>query len=190
MISRWRKYHWQATSSQTAQTLECFDSLFSSPKSLSISNTHISREDVKEIGKLLTNSTGNSPQLRNLLISFNTLTDCVQELLAEDSHNKLQVLGMRKTQLNQNDLRYFGNAVLSSALPDLIYLDLSENNLFEMEVDLENLILACTAKKMETCMKIYLIDNNLSESLITRVQTICRGTNVTVIFGENEEIPG
>ena len=43
---------------------------------------------------------------------------------------------------------------------------------------MENLILACTAQNRTQLMTIYLKDNYLSEDFFSRIETICRGTNV------------
>ena len=106
------------------------------------------------------------------------MTNCVADLVPNDRPIGLEVLWMQRTSLSREDLRHIRQAVFSGSLPRLSSLDLSENNLFTMEEDLVDLVLACKAQDKRQRMTIYLKDNGLSEDFISRIETICRGTNV------------
>ena len=149
---------------------------FSWLRSLSLNETQLSAEDVRVIGRSLRET---HHQLRRLFISFNTLTDCVAGLIpVGEPLENLEVLWMQRTSLSCVDIRHLGQAVILGSLPCLSSLDLSNNGLFIIEGDLENLILACTAQYRRQRMTIYLKDNYLSEDSLSRIETICRGTNV------------
>ena len=151
-------------------------SSFSVLKSLSLNDTQLSAEDVRVIGRSLRET---HLQLRRLFISFNTLTDCVAGLIpVGEQLENLEVLWMQRTSLSREDIRHLGLAVVSGSLPRLSSIDLSNNGLFTIEGDLENLILACTARYRRQRMTIYLKDNYLSEDFLSRIETICQGTNV------------
>ena len=144
--------------------------------SLSLSETQLAPEDVKFIGTSLRWSLR---FLRRLCVSFNTLTNCVADLIPDNEQlDNLEVLWMQRTKLSLEDVKHLGQAVISGSLPSLASLDLSENDLFTMEGDFENLILACTAQYRKRHMGICLKNNFLSEEFLSRIETICQGTRV------------
>ena len=143
---------------------------------MSLNETQLSPKDVRVIGRSLKET---HRRLRRLFISFNTLTYCVSDLIpVGEPLENLEVLWMQRTGPSCVDIRHLGQAVVSGLLPCLSSLDLSNNGLFIMEGDYENLILACTAQYTTQRMTIYLKDNYLSENFLSRIETICQGTNV------------
>ena len=148
----------------------------SSLKSLSLNGTQLTPEDIRLIGICLRET---HCHLRRLFISFNTLTDCVADLIPTDeSLANLEVLWMRSTNLSRRDIKHLGRAVVLGSLPSLFSLDLSENDLFTTEGDLDSLILACTAEYRRHGMNIHLEDTYLSDEFLARVEGICHQTNV------------
>ena len=170
----------------------CFDGTFNnlftmSPvsllQSMTLNETELSPKDFRVIGGSLREI---HRQLRRLFISFNTLTNCVASLIPDDEPlANLEVLWMQRTSLTREDIRHLGRAVVSGSLPRLSSINLSNNDLFTMEGDLGNLVLACTAQYRTQRMTIYLKDNYLSEDFLSRIEAVCQGTNVVPTF----EIP-
>ena len=122
----------------------CFSNLMSRPLfsssliSLSLTETQLSPQDVRVIGRYLRQELRG---LRLLFISFNTLTNCVADLIPSDKPIGLEVLGMQRTSLSREDLRHLKKVMFSGSLPCLSSLDLSENGLSTMEEDLVGLVL-------------------------------------------------
>ena len=171
---------WRVLSLAGNSLTNSFDNWFLPPcsllKSLSLNETQLSPKDVRVIGRSLRET---HHQLRRLFISFNTLTNCVSDLIPVDEPlENLEVLWMQRTSPSCVDIRHLGQTVVSGLLPCLSSVDLSNNDLFTIEGDLENLILACTAQYRRQRMTIYLKDNYLSEDFLSRIETICQGTNV------------
>ena len=77
------------------------------------------------------------PKLKSLDLSDNTLTDCLFDLLGEDSRlASLSSLNLNRCELSSADVKLLGIAGLNGKLRNIKLLDISDNNLANLTEDL------------------------------------------------------
>ena len=91
---------------------------------LDLVETKMSRADVMNVASSM--QSGNFPQIKHMILSGNTLTDCLGELFKADYPN-LEYLWLDNTSLSNNDIKSLSEAVQHGTLPKLNQLDLSNN---------------------------------------------------------------
>ena len=94
---------------------------------LHLAHTVLNKEDLKHLLSIA----HKLPKLRHLDLSRYTLTGCLSSFLPDPHPGlpKLEVLNLRRTALNKEDLQHFSNITQSNKLPKLRELDLKGNRL-------------------------------------------------------------
>ena len=145
-----------------------------SPIILDLSDTHMSPELLKSICQLTS-----VVKLKELDLSWNTLTGCLHHLLSEP-HQGLQSLvrlNLGKTELNKNDIEALTRALQRHMLPGLKELDLANNNLNTMERETEELIRTCVTHHQRE-MTLSLWGNDLPKEVEEKWNRLCQETHV------------
>ncbi len=117
---------------------------FPSLEILDLLDTHLNQEDVESLGEAV--RVGKLPQLKMLELWGNTLTGCLKDIFGGPNHPgfpSLEVLDLRKTHLNREDVESLSEAVWAGKLPQLKVLNLDCNDLSHMEREVDDLIAAC-----------------------------------------------
>ena len=163
---------------------------------LALASTELSKQDVKAIS--IAASERKLPQLNMLVLSFNNLTDCLEDFIPieEDSltfYETLKLLGLHGTRLNRRDIMGLSKGLMHHRFPALQTLDIGSNNLtgdigklLQGASEIENLYLANTNLTMDdlkqlssnlntSCMQLHLLENKLTTivgELFTESKTI------------------
>ena len=142
-------------------------------KILRLNNSELSTTDLE----ILANSihTGKLPELCELDLSNNTLTNCLRYLLGfeiEGQSLSFCRLLLENTRLNKDDVHSLSTALMFIKLPKLKLLSLKENSLCSIEQDVEMLIQSFrefTINLDGQGMRLDLRGNNFSEEFTERM---------------------
>ncbi len=103
---------------------------FPSLEILDLGKTALNWEDVKSLSEAV--RAGKLPYLKELKLSWNTLTGCLKDLFGGPDHPgflSLEILDLGKTDLNRENVESLGEAVQAGKLPQLKKLNLKWNTL-------------------------------------------------------------
>ena len=144
---------------------------------LELTDTGLSKSDVKALSTTLDNN--KLPQLKELYLSENSLTGCLEDLLSERSQlHGLNLLWLCGTALCRADVRALAEAMKAGRLPHLSSLNLEKNNLVTMIEDTENLFGQCLARFADQCLMLDFENNNFLDEFRERMKSQCLGTCV------------
>ena len=152
-------------------------------QSLWLHNTELRSDDIRNLSYPF--CTGKLSELQGLDLSGNVLTGCLRELLGDVDHprfNSLEWLHMKNTHLNKDDVMHLTEAVRTSTLSKLWNLHLEENYLSSMEDELQILIATCVTSHKQRHLTVNLNDNGFSAAFRDKVESLYRGTHVTVCW--------
>ena len=148
-----------------------------------LSNTQLSKDDIKSISRASSN--GKLPALRGLSLSGNTMTGCMRDLLGSEDQPtfpSLEWLYMQNTQPSREDLVCLTEGIKAGKISKLWELRLQQNNLNCMENEVEHLIKICVTFHGQRHLTLNINDNNLSYQLRNKVESVYRGTNLAVCW--------
>ena len=159
-------------------------SKFSSLKTLYLQSTQLARADMRALGQV--NKT--YPNLRNLNLSYNVLTDCVGDLLRNtEGFPSISVICATETGLSSADINSFSEAVKTGKLRDLNMLNLENNALIEK--DIENLIDMCIKCYTDHSKIVLITENNFPVEFSKRLKQRWQGTRIALLGPGCNEIP-
>ena len=144
---------------------------------LNLEHTALKKDDVQHLSNIT--QSNKLPKLRDLSLSDNDMTGCLSSFLP-DSHPglpQLKELDLKRTELNKDDLKHLTHLIQTHKLPELGWLGLSWNRLYEMETDVGHLIEACVTHHQRE-LKLQLWHNNLSKVFRNKWEEHCKGTNI------------
>ena len=145
-----------------------------------LDKTQLSKADLRSLSEAV--HEGRMPELKDLNLANNTLTDCMKILFGGSDHyglNSLVHFKFENTKLNADDLTYLTEAVKSDKLPELIWLYLQKNQMCLMEPFVETLVQTCVARKKE--MLLYLDENGFSDEFHNRIKALCQRSKIHIM---------
>ena len=140
--------------------------------------THMAAELLKSICQLTS-----VVKLKELGLSFNTLTGSLHHLLSEPLQGlqSLEELYLEMTELNKKDIEALTRAVQRHMLPGLKVLNLKCNKLNTMQRETEELIRTCVIHhQRELTLRLWL--NDLSEEIKEKWNRLCQETHIKLWF--------
>ena len=145
-----------------------------------LDKTRLSKDDVRSLSEAV--HEGRIPELKDLNLADNTLTDCMKILLGGSDHygfNSLVHFKLENTKLGADDLTYLTEAVKSDKLPEIIWLYLQNNQLYLVERYVETLVQTFVARKKE--MLLYLDENGFSDEFNNKIEALCQGSKIHIM---------
>ena len=148
-----------------------------------LASAELSKQDIKAIS--IAASEGKLPELNMLELSFNSLTDCVEDFIPIEGDSRtlystFKLLALRGTELNRRDILSLSKGFMQHRFPALQTLDIGSNNLtgvigklLQGASEIENLHLANTNLTMDdlkelssnlntSCKQLHLLGNKLT----------------------------
>ena len=147
---------------------------------LSLNKTQLDKADVHSLSETV--HEGRIPELKDLNLANNTLTDCMKILLDGSDYygfNSLVHFKFENTKLSADDLTYLNEAVKSDKLPELIWLYLQKNQMCLIEPCVETLVQTCVIRKKE--MLLYLDENGFWDEFHNRIKGLCQGSKIHIM---------
>ena len=157
---------------------------YPSLENLWLDKTQLSKADVRSLSEAV--HEGRIPELKDLNLADNTLTDCMKILFGGSDHygfNSLVHFKLENTKLSADDLTYLTEAVKSDKLPELIWLYLQKNKMCLIQPFVETLVQTCVTRKKE--MLLYLDENDISDEFHNRIEALCQGSKIHIM--ENQD---
>ena len=165
----------------------CLEKLFPSTRGFShltllfINRTELSQKDLLVLSRAV--RCGKLPKLMTLDLCYNNMTGRLRSLLCGTGHPGfplLRYLGLKKAELNRDDMMSLSEAVNQNLMPQLRYLCLDKNDLSSMESKGKDLVEMCTKRYGKLDLAVQLSKTNLPEAFITEMNDICSGTVVWI----------
>ena len=152
---------------------------------LNLSNTELNKEDLEHLSHIT--QTNKLPKLESLNLSQNTLTAILSGFLSDPHPGlpRLYFLSLSRTALNKEDLHHLKHLAPYGKLPQLLYLHLGGNELFQMKEELRDLVetLIWHQRKLRrSSLYVWLADNDLPEEFQKQLIQKCKGTKICVNF--------
>ena len=145
-----------------------------SPVTLKLEHTNMSPELFKSICQLTS-----VVKLKELDLLGNTLTGQLHHLMCEAHQVSLELLNLKETKINKNDITVIKQAIQGHLLAGLRMLDI----LVTMEREMEELIRTCVTHHQRE-LKLILWDNGLSEESGEKWERLCPRTHIELWFGK------
>ena len=141
--------------------------------------TALNKDDILHLSHLM--KTNKLPRLKVLVLSDNILTGTLSGLDPHQGLHLLKELYLNCAALNKDDIRHLSHLMKMNKLPQLTELDLSMNNLCEMEDELVRLIEACVTHHQRR-LWLSVLGNHLSKEFEEKWWKRCEGTKIGLCF--------